>query len=253
MPGQNILGRCSGVRDHSFPYTTLTIQIDFNGTLTQALTGTGGSDTTTVTSASFSLTLTYDRIDYDYGSPDSPPDGSDLWVLQEECCCPCKLKLGFNGEFDHISDSGVMPVDIDITDSGGTEHESFNSTFFYSLTLRAGVDTPDEFNSLPCRNGAENPRRNMIFLSLAPSAGAFAFQTFEPEDFTQDTDLDGADLIEDLQTILALEMIAKNDLCNGQNFTASSTWSASKTTPGIPSGSFDETYSGTITVDVALG
>jgi hypothetical protein len=165
------------------------------------------------------------------------------------------LKLGFFEDYDFYDSTDTMDcVSTFLVEGEDPDITEFTRNYFSHLSLRAGVETPDEFLSLPCKDAAENARRNRVELAFAPSAATFVFEIIEPEDWSESISVTSgaASLVESFEVLMALEAALKNDLCQGQNFSVTNTWTASATsTSGGDSATEDFSCTNTVTVTLS--
>lgn len=96
MPGLNLVGGCNRVHDSDKPVTEMVITVEISGEITSVKTAISSGDSETITSSyAISKVATYTRVpfvgkDYDEGSS-AWPTGSDFWLMQQNCCCGCRL------------------------------------------------------------------------------------------------------------------------------------------------------------------
>lgn len=267
MPGFNIVGDCSRLRESARTETTLTI----HATITESLhrESFDGVDTNTVydETLSFNETRTFTREPFDgkkyYGSPQVRPATGKFW-LGQTCCCKCRWVL-------------ILPEDDDAYSSGNIETETeWESTVtvegeepvvttgenpchaHFDFFLGGAITTDPHIGPatrVPCRKSEEGNLTSIFLLVDLLSEGEFNPST-ELETDGEDQSPSGISHKQSGESPkYILEATWGLDKCEGMSLTLTGSWSAtghSETDPPPPIGTVDETLDATNVITITL-
>lgn len=265
MPGVNIVGSCSRLRESQRTETTLTVQATVTETLHRESDNGAGITSTWDETLSFNETKTFSRAEFDglaYYNGGRPAAGT-FW-LGQPCCCPCRWQIILpdgDNEFSSgniethsewtslIEEEGEDPIE----NEGETPcHAHFDFAILGAIPTDPHIG-PD--SRVPCRSFEDEGNLTSIsmIVSLLSEGEFITLTELEAEESQSGTGISLKQTDESPRFVLEAEW--GFDKCAGMAITLTGTWTATgheESDPPPPISTIDEELTCINTIAITL-